>query len=154
MYRDCAQRVQGLCSACTGIFFYTIFLYGLYRDFQTLETVDKGRNTNGNSNSIGYILYKIRTRNSIYFLAPTLFSNSFCATMVKPKTKLWCKISKIHSSKTSLFGTTYKVSVPGVERLLAIPASCLCQQSKEAFEAGESLPKSAKARVNRGKYQM
>ena len=70
--------------------------------------------------------------------------------MVKKKKKLWCQIQKIHGAKTTMFGKTFKISIDGVEQQLTVSAGCLNDVALAAFAAGKSLPKNAKARVDRG----
>ena len=69
--------------------------------------------------------------------------------MVKAKTKLWCKCEKVESTSDGLFGKTFKVRVPGVEKVLTIAANYINKEALEAFNAGQSMPKNAKVRIDR-----
>ena len=70
--------------------------------------------------------------------------------MVKKKKKLWCPVEKIHGEKASIFGKTFTISIPGVEKQLTVSARCLNEAALAAFGTGQSLPKNAKAHVDRG----
>ena len=45
--------------------------------------------------------------------------------MPKKKQKLWCKLAEIISAKDTMFGKSYKVRVPGVEKELTVGAVAL-----------------------------
>ena len=69
--------------------------------------------------------------------------------MVKKKTKLWCPVTEVHGIKATVFGKTYQVSIPGVDKILTVAENCINEQGKQAFSTGSKLPTSAKVRVNR-----
>ena len=74
--------------------------------------------------------------------------------MVKKKTKLWCPVTEVHGSKSTVFGKTFQVSIPGVEKILTITENCMNEQGKQAFSTGIKLPPSAKVRVNRAFWDL
>ena len=69
----------------------------------------------------------------------------------KRKTKLWGKVERIDTSKTSKFGAKkYHVKLVGVEQLIWVLSKDLSPDCATSADAGRSLPKNAKAYVNRG----
>ena len=74
--------------------------------------------------------------------------------MVKRKNKLWCPITKVHGSKLTPFGKTFQVSIPGVQKILAITENCINEEAKQAFSTGSKLPPSAQVKVNRAFWDL
>ena len=73
------------------------------------------------------------------------------AGMPTHRTKLWGKVERIDGSKEAKFGAKkYHVKLVGVEKLIWILAKDLSAGCVSSVDAGRSLPKHAKAHVNRG----
>lgn len=69
----------------------------------------------------------------------------------RPKTKLWGKIESIVASKTTRFASKkYQVKLVGVEKLIWVLDKELSTGVVAAHHSGNTLPKHAKARVDRG----
>ena len=69
----------------------------------------------------------------------------------KPKAKLWGKIEEIMSTKTSKFGAQkYQIKLVDVAKLIWVFTKNLSTGVVESHNNGKTIPKNAKARVDRG----